>query len=118
MVLGPALGLALSSELKRDVAIRFDLPAFVWPNVVSSQQVQVYLDDAKIVDWIFEASTARRSILIKSSQFLPSRMITLTFSIPTCAKPSTFGVSPTIENWGLDSLESPGSRSSRILHRS
>jgi hypothetical protein len=43
-----SLGFALPSELKQDVAIRFDLLAFVWPDVVPSQQVQVYLDGSKI----------------------------------------------------------------------
>jgi SAM-dependent methyltransferase len=96
-----SLGFTLPSELNQDIAITFDLLAFVRSDAVLRQEVQVYLNGSKIADWVFNASTARRSILIKSSQFLPSRIIALTFSIPTCARPSTFGIQPDNRELGV-----------------
>jgi hypothetical protein len=76
-----------------DIALTFATLAFVWPNVLLRQSVQISLGEAQIAEWIFlDREPGVREVLVKNAQLPPSRRLILDFSIPDCARPSSFGI--------------------------
>ena len=76
-----------------DIALTFNTLAFVWPKVLPQQSVHVSLGDVPLADWIFfDRDPGIRAILVKNNQLPPSRRLVLNFSIPRCARPSSFGI--------------------------
>jgi SAM-dependent methyltransferase len=87
------LAFALPPLLEPAVLIRFDLAAFVWPDAVPHQSVQVRIGDTVVGEWLLnDGAVTRRAIVIRRQDLPSSRLVPLTFLTPDCARPKDLGI--------------------------
>jgi hypothetical protein len=101
---GPSASIVfnLLDQLDHDILLKFDLKPFVWKNAVPEQIVDVDINGAPSARWRLADRNFRRHVLVvERASGHQSGVLTVEFSVPTCAAPADLGVNPDPRRLGI-----------------